>query len=214
MKVIGAGFARTGTLSLKAALEQLGFNPCYHMVEVFAHPDHIPIWRAAAEGKPVDLREPLAGYQAAVDWPPSAFYQQLMELYPEAKVILTVRDPERWYESVMNTIYLARKSGGVSPVPVELLEQFWGMIDALIWRGIFSGRFEDKHYAIDLFNQHNERVQREVPAEKLLVFQAQEGWEPLCRFLGVPVPQTPYPHLNDTQSFQERFLGRTVGASH
>src|SRR5207248_2818817 len=105
VKVIGAGFGRTGTLSLKAGLEELGFRPCYHMVELFTHPEHNAIWQAAAEKKPVDWRALLAGYEAAVDWPACTFYAELMDQYPDAKVLLTVRDPEKWYESVANTIH-------------------------------------------------------------------------------------------------------------
>lgn len=212
MKVIGAGFARTGTMSLKGALEQLGFAPCYHMVEVMANPDHIPVWQAAAEGKPVDWRKLFAGYQAAVDWPPSAFYEQLMEVYPDAKVLLTVRDPERWYESVMNTIYWVRQVGNVNEVESGSQERFWHMIDTLIWKGIFDGKVEDKQYALDLFNRHNEEVKKRVPSDKLLVFEVKDGWEPLCRFLGVDVPETPFPHLNDTMSFQQRFISQPAPA--
>ena len=105
MKVIGAGFGRTGTLSVKAALEELGVGPCYHMVEVFDKPGHVALWQAAAEGKSIDWEELFADYNAVVDWPACTFYQQLMQAYPEAKVLLTVRDPQSWYESTKNTIY-------------------------------------------------------------------------------------------------------------
>src|SRR5579884_3535914 len=105
LKIIGAGFGRTGTLSVKAALEELGFGPCYHMIEVFQHPDHLLQWEAATRGEAIDWRKLLEGYQAAVDWPACSFYKQLMEIYPDAKVLLTVRDPEKWYESVISTIY-------------------------------------------------------------------------------------------------------------
>src|SRR5436309_15782365 len=115
MKVIGAGFGRTGTLSVKAALEELGFGPCYHMVEVFDKPRHVELWQAAAEGKPIDWDELFAGYNAAVDWPACTFYQQLMQAYPAAKVLLTVREPQSWYESTKNTIYPASRMSPDSP---------------------------------------------------------------------------------------------------
>lgn len=208
MQVIGAGFARTGTLSLKAALETLGFRPCYHMVEVFARPQDIAVWQDAADGKPVDWKALFRGYEAEVDWPASLFYDQLMSVYPDAKVLLTVRDPERWYESTFNTIYLARQQGSISTLPADLQERFWPLIDALAWNGIFHGKFEDKQYAIDVFNRFNQEVQNRVPAGKLLVFEVREGWEPLCQFLGVDVPDVPFPRLNDTEAFQQHFLGK------
>ena len=116
LKVIGAGFGRTGTKSLKQALEDLGFGPCYHMVEAFAHPEHVPVWEAAAQGEPVEWEDIFRGYQSAVDWPAAAFYAQLMARYPDARVILTVRDPDRWYESVLNTLYAMGKLTAAPPM--------------------------------------------------------------------------------------------------
>lgn len=213
VKVIGAGFGRTGTLSLKAALEELGFGPCYHMSELFEHPEHLRPWEAAAQGQPVDWNEVFAGYQATVDWPGGAFYEELIEKYPHAKVILTVRDPERWYESVNSTIYGMEKMAS-SPT-FRLLSQFvprmrhmrraGRMIDIIAWQKLFDGRFEDKAYAIDAFKRWNEEVKRRVPAERLLVYDVKQGWNPLCEFLGVAVPEgKPFPHLNDAQSIRAR----------
>lgn len=197
LKVIGAGFGRTGTLSLKNALEHLGFGPCYHMTELFSHPEADEQWAAIARGEPVDLNALFAGYQASVDWPACAVYRELMQLYPEAKVLLSVRDPEKWYESARNTIYHVADR--------KLLSPHARMIDTLIWEGTFHGRFEDKDYAIAVFQRHNEEVKQLVPAAKLLVYDVKEGWEPLCAFLGVAVPvDTPFPHLND----REEFIGR------
>lgn len=205
MKIIGAGFGRTGTLSLKAALETLGFGPCYHMVEVFENVSHIALWQALAEGKVVDWQAVYGKYNAAVDWPTCAFYESLRRFYPEAKVLLTVRDPEKWYASVRNTIYGVGKGNGNGdgPAPPPLMQQFAQMVNTLIWQGTFGGRFEDKRYTIDVYKQHNERVKARVPADKLLVFDVQEGWEPLCAFLDVPVPDGPFPRLNDSASFPE-----------
>src|SRR5688572_24802300 len=147
MKVIGAGFGRTGTMSLKAALEELGFGPCYHMVEVLRRPEHNTFWLAAQRGEAVDWQALLGEYNAAVDWPASAFYVELMEAYPQAKVILTIRDAERWYNSVENTIFPAsrRASEGADD---DLHRR---MIDTIIWNGIFGDRFEDRRHAIDVF---------------------------------------------------------------
>ena len=207
MKVIGAGFGRTGTTSLKAALETLGFSPCYHMTEVFAHPRHAETWRSAWRGEPVEWDAVLGPYRAAVDWPACTFYAELMERYPDAGVILTVRDPERWYESTRTTIYemsrvLARSRTARLAFGLISLFTFGGFMwgdagEEIIWKGTFDGRFGDKPYAIGVFEGHNEEVRRRVPPERLLVYEVKEGWGPLCDFLGVPEPDEPFPRLND-----------------
>jgi hypothetical protein len=204
IKVIGAGLGRTGTLSLKLALEELGFSKCYHMTEVLAHREDVRVWDAAARGEPVDWDALFRGYQATVDWPGCSFYQELLRHYPEAKVVLTVRDPEKWYESARQTIYSVRQ---VFPSWVRLLNPrmrfFLRMVDRLIWAGTFQERFEDKPFAIAVFNQHNEHVRHVVPPERLLVYEVKEGWGPLCAFLGVPVPDgKPFPHVNDAAEFR------------
>jgi hypothetical protein len=207
MKIIGAGFGRTGTTSLQAALEQLGFGPCYHMTEVIKHPDHADVWMAAASGQPVNWDSILGSYGSAVDFPASTFYAKLLERYPDAKVVLTVRDPDRWYESCLKTIHAIsqdlpmRWMGGLVPRVGKVLR----MASAVEWQGEFGGRFRDKEHAIGVYNRRNDEVRRRVPADKLLVFDVAEGWEPLCRFLGVPVPEgVPFPRLNDTAEFQRR----------
>jgi hypothetical protein len=223
VQVIGAGFGRTGTLSLKAALETLGFGPCYHMVEVFARPEHVPMWRAAAAGQPVDWHGLFAAYRATVDWPACAFYSDLMDAFPEARVILTVRDPERWYESARATIYRVRNPGGglsgaamramfmLGRLLVPRMRTAPAMINEVIWQGTFDGRFEDREHAIAIYQKHNEEVKRRVPPEKLLVYQVSQGWEPLCAFLGVDMPaDTPFPHLNDRDSFGPRTMRRLL----
>jgi hypothetical protein len=213
LKVIGAGFGRTGTTSLKAALESIGFGPCYHMFEVFEHPEHVPFWDRAARGEAVDFTGLFADWAATVDWPACNFYRELMALYPEAKVLLSVRDPERWYQSCRNTIYpSSTRDVGKSGEPNEPIDPEEAsnrarraMITRLIWHNVFDDRFEDKDFAIARVNQHVAEVKRVVPADRLLVFDVKEGWGPLCRFLNVPVPEDrPFPHLNDTASF----LGR------
>lgn len=216
MKVIGAGFGRTGTSSLKAALETLGFGPCYHMTEVFAHPEHAAVWTAAWRGEPVEWSGFLGPYGSTVDWPGCTFYKDLMAEYPEAKVLLSVREPEGWYRSTRNTIYeigrvmsASRLSrivfGAVGPF-VPAVGQVSRMAREIIWDGTFDGRLEDETYAREVFQNHNNGVVRRVPKDKLLVYDVKRGWEPLCEFLDVPVPDEPFPRLNDTAEFRRRIL--------
>ena len=209
LKVIGAGFGRTGTLSLKTALEELGFGPCHHMTEVFNNPWQIPFWQAAIDEKPVDWHMLLSGYQSTTDWPCCSFYEQLMQAYPNAKVILSVRDPEKWYESASATIYRVSTLSRTPVFPLIALTnsmvrkrlQSVRIVNDLVWKKTFQDNFADKEYAIGVFNQHNEEVKQRVPADKLLVYNVKEGWEPLCAFLGVDVPNTPFPHVNDRENF-------------
>ena len=214
MKVIGAGFGRTGTSSLKVALEELGFGPCYHMTDLFAHPEHADSWDAARRGEAVDWDAFLGEYDAAVDWPACTFYEELMEKYPDAKVLLSVRDPERWYESTRNTVYELSRIAVISPLSritfslvgliVPGIGKVGRMNNRLIWEDTFDGKFEDRDYAKSVFERHNAEVRRRVPPEKLLVYEVKDGWGPLCDFLGVEVPEGPFPRLNDTASMRRR----------
>lgn len=205
MKVIGAGFPRTGTMSTKAALEQLGLGPCYHFVTQFERPQDIAVWQAAADGMPVDWASLFADFQAAVDWPTSAYYRQLMAVYPDARILLNVRDPEAWYESVLNTVYPAIRSGLSAPAD-SIPGRAGRAMNTAGWEGIFHGRFEDKEYAISVFERWNQEVKDTVPPDRLLVWEVKQGWERLCNFLGVPVPEAPFPRLNDAESFRQQFL--------
>jgi len=217
VKVIGAGFGRTGTMSLKVALERLGFGPCYHMTEVFAHPEHTSFWVSAWRGERVDWEGVLGNYESAVDWPACTFYEELLELHPEAKVLLSVREPERWYESVRNTLYELSVVVPRHPLyrigyKLVSLLVFRGsgnanLADELIWQGTFDGRFEDKDQAIEVFERHNEGVRQRVPGDRLLVYEIKDGWEPLCEFLGVEVPDEPFPRTNDTAQMRRRLRG-------
>ena len=207
MQVIGAGFGRTGTMSLKGALEELGFGPCFHMIDLIRDPVRVELWADAVEDRPVDWRKVFDGYAATVDWPGCTFYAQLMDTFPDAKVLLTVRDPDAWYESTLRTIHAAQAAarsgelaGGTQPPPSPRVTR---VIGTLIWDGTFAGRFQDRRFAIDVFNRHNEAVRERVPADRLLVHEIGDGWEPLAEFLDVPVPQTPFPHLNDTAAFRQ-----------
>lgn len=205
MEVIGAGFGRTGTASLKAALERLGYDPCYHMFEVLGAPERMKDWQHALDGGDVDWDGVFAGYRATVDWPGAAFWRRLVEHYPQAKVVLSVRDPHRWYASTYNTIYqLAIRE---TPPP-EMDEMQWRQfrdtllptIREMIWDGTFGGRFDDEAHAIDVFERHNAEVRECVPDDRLLVYRTGGGWGPLCDFLGVDVPSQPYPQVNETGS--------------
>jgi hypothetical protein len=214
VKVIGAGFGRTGTMSLKVALETLGFDPCYHMTEVFAHPEHTGFWISAWRREPADWDGVLGGYEAAVDWPACTFYEELMERHPDAKVILSLRDPERWYQSVRNTIYelsvviprhpIYRIGYGLVSIFVFRGSGNVDLVGEIIWQGTFDSRFEDKHHAIEVFERHSAEVQRRVPENRLLVYDVKAGWEPLCEFLGVEVPDEPFPRTNDTAEMRRR----------
>lgn len=205
LRVIGAGFGRTGTTSLQSALETLGFDKCYHMTEVMKNPSHAYFWRDASKGKKVDWRAFFAEYQATVDWPACDYYKELMAVYPDAKVVLSVRDPERWYESTLTTIYRIPKSLFMRLVSLVVphMRVMYPIINENIWNGIFEGRFEDKEFAIEVFKRHIESVKATVPKERLLVYNVKEGWEPLCAFLDVPIPEgKPFPRLNDRALMQ------------
>jgi hypothetical protein len=206
MKVIGAGLGRTGTMSLKAALEQLGCGPCFHMIDLIREQTRVELWEAAVQGRPVDWHAVFEGYGATVDWPGCSFFEPLMQAFPDAKVLLSVRDPDAWYESTLRTIHAAQAAarrgdleGGTQPPPSPAVMR---VIAPLIWDGEFERRFEDREFAIGVFTSHNERVRRTVPPERLLVYSVSEGWEPLAAFLGAEAPDAPFPHLNDTASFR------------
>lgn len=196
LKVIGAGFGRTGTLSLKTALEELGFGRCYHMVEILKKPSHMKHWAEIMQSGKANWETLFRGYQSAVDWPVAAYYGDLISVYPEAKVILTVRDPSSWHRSIMTTFYQAQREFVVRFMRViPGLHRFLVGMEKAIWEDVFQNKLEDKDHAIAVFNRHIEEVKQVVPPERLLIFEAKHGWEPLCSFLDVPVPaDKPYPH--------------------
>lgn len=211
LSVIGAGFGRTGTLSLKGALEQIGFGPCYHMLEVMKIKSASGDWYQAACGDDMDWDAVFEGYNATVDWPSCTFYRELADTYPEAKVILTVRDPKRWYESAINTIFTSMQLD-MPGAPPSIQAQM-KMARKLIAENTFGGDLGDEGNAIAVFNAHIEDVKSTIPAERLLVYEVAEGWEPLCAFLDVPVPDTPFPKVNTTEDFRAMIAARAKANS-
>lgn len=206
LHVIGAGFGRTGTMSLKLALEQLGFGPCHHMTEVLKTPGAAEPWAAAAGGKPVDWDGVFDGYRSAVDWPAADYWRELAHHFSHAKIILTVRDPESWFRSTQETIF----------GPINTLMSDDASAVGLTMRAInarhFGGRPNDRAACLAGYEAHNAAVRREVPPERLLVLDVAEGWDPLCRFLGVPAPDTPFPRANSTDEFREHAAAMMAGA--
>lgn len=200
LKVIGSGLGRTGTLSTKLALEQLGFAPCHHMVEVFLHPDSLPLWIAAQQGEG-GWEAIFADYQAMVDHPGCAHWRELMDVFPDAKVLHTVRDPDKWFDSTQATIFNPDRPGP----PGGPLKTFMDQI-----HGWYGGDIHDRAFMTDLFRRHSEAVVAGVPKDRLLVFEVAQGWAPLCEFLGVPIPETSYPRENTTQEFQDRVASGTM----
>ena len=201
LNVIGAGLGRTGTLSLKFALEALGVGPCYHMMEVFRLPKAPGQWARAADGETMDWEEVFEGFNSTVDWPACDFYAELAELYPDAKVILSVRDADGWYESTQATIFRESNHASAPPQWVEMFKK-------LIVRNKFGGDLHTRDHVIGVYERHNDEVRRTIPAERLLEYRPGDGWEPLCAFLGVPVPDAPYPKTNSTEEFQARVAAR------
>jgi len=200
LKVIGAGLGRTGTLSLKLALEHLGFGPCHHMAEVFANmPDQLPKWQAVVEGRP-DWDSVFDGFASCVDYPACSYWEQLAERYPEAKIILSLREPDKWFESVSSTIFSQPMTGMILKTPLKLFFETAVLKD-------FGERIGDRAFMTDYFQSRNEAIIAAVPPERLLVFEAKMGWEPLCAFLGVAVPDVPYPRVNS----REEMLGAHGG---
>lgn len=195
MKVVGAGLGRTGTNSLKLALERLLGEPCYHMIEVFAHPEHVAMWHQAAVGDMPNWDELFAGYGAAVDWPAAAYWKPQSEAYPDALILLSTRDSESWWKSCDNTIFQVFRSAD------EKMPSDWTAMVKEMFNQFAGGRL-DKASAIAAFERHNDTVRATAPPDRLLEWHAGDGWEPICRALGVDVPDEPFPHVNTTAEFR------------
>lgn len=213
IKIIGAGFPRTGTTTLKRSLEELGYSKTYHMKELLVNPEKLPFWLELEQSRTTDWDKLYDGYQASVDFPGYPYYKEQMEKYPDAKVILTVRPFDKWYASVESTVWKA----GPQNLP-EKLGMMWKMLInprvrkvvqcIKMFKRVFfakqmQGKFTDKAFAEKLWNDHIEEVKAHVPVDKLLIYDVRDGWEPLCKFLDKPIPAEPLPHLNKKENFKE-----------
>lgn len=196
LRVIGAGLGRTGTMSLKGALERLLGAPCYHMIEVFPRPAHFGLWTAAARGEPVDWHALFDGFQATVDWPASAFWKEIAQAFPEALILLSTRDSaEAWWKSASETIFGIATADRSNPVAK--------MVDA-IFEARFTKAIDDRDAAIAAYERHNADVRATAPRDRLVEWTPKDGWGPLCKALGVAVPAEPFPHVNTTDEFKAR----------
>jgi len=204
MQVIGVGVGRTGTYSLKLAINQLGLGPCHHMEEVLHNQaEQVPLWAAALNGSP-NWDAIYHGYESAVDWPTAGFFRELIAAYPSAKVVLTVRTPESWADSFSQTIY--KLVAGSADAP-EDMHAWLAMAGGVVSKTGFPGGL-DVSALRNAFNAHTDAVKASIPADQLLIYQVKDGWEPLCAFLGKPVPAEPFPRTNDRGEFWDRVSGK------
>ncbi|HYV93581.1 MAG TPA: sulfotransferase [Chitinophagales bacterium] len=220
LQVIGTGMGRTGTMSLKVALEQLGFGKCYHMFELFEHPEDITYFQKAERGEPVDWNKLFEGYHSAVDMPVNIHYRQLMALYPEAKMIHTMRDAEAWYASAIETIFWATKPSVGRMLNLMVRMPFSPVLRKRFPVLQYDGRMVDKEFGKNLhdkaevirrYNAYNDDVLKTIPKERLLLYDVKSGWEPLCAFLNVPVPAVPFPKSNTREQFMDQVRKISTG---
>ena len=195
LRVIGAGVGRTGTTSLKLALERLLGAPCYHMREVFAHPAHLAMWHAAALGRMPEWRDVFEGYCAAIDWPAAAFWRELSEYYPDALIVLSLRAPEAWWRSASETIF---------PAMARASNDEWRAMIKTVLDARFTPHVTDRRASLAAYERHLVDVCKHAPPQRLLQWEPSDGWAPLCDALGVPVPAEPFPHANNRQEFLAR----------
>jgi hypothetical protein len=198
LKVIGTGFGRTGTDSMREALDILGFGPCHHMFVVNRDETQKERWRALARGAAPDWESLLEGYRSCMDWPSAYYWRDLIAFYPEARVIHTDRSAESWWQSIENS-FLKMPRDRVDPDSLG---------EVLIGAKVFGGRLSERDHAIAVYEAHRRDVLATVPRERLLVHQLGDGWEPLCRHLSVAVPERPYPSRNSSAEFQAATKGR------
>lgn len=198
LDVIGVGLGRTGTHSLKLAFNMLGFGPTHHMSEVMTNPEQKQLWRAKARGEPISWDALYAGYRSAVDWPTAHYWRELPEVYPDARLVLTERDPVAWHKSVVATIANAVRPG-------DDPDTFGARV---IGKEVFGGRITDPDHAISVFEAHNAAVKAAFGPDRLLVYEVTQGWAPLCAHLGVAVPDEPFPLTNTTEEFRARMARR------
>ncbi|MCB1463531.1 MAG: hypothetical protein KDJ90_14145 [Nitratireductor sp.] len=205
LKIIGSGFGRTGTMTMKDALGVLGFGPTHHMTEIMSHPEQLEHWKAVFAGEPVDWEAVYDGYVSQVDWPGASVWERTMLAFPDAKVIHTERPEEAWWASFNKTIGKFFSIADSLELPPGFHETFRTMKDGFLVSTFTD--FTDKDSAIAAYRANNRKVRETVPADRLLVFNVAEGWEPLCGFLGVAQPDTPFPHHNVRKEFWEHFGG-------
>jgi hypothetical protein len=194
LEIIGAGLGRTGTMSLKLAIEKLGLGPCYHMAELFADPSRVPAWGAGAPRRP-PRGSGLKGVAATTDYPACSFWRELAAAYPRAKVILTVRDGDKWFESTQETIFNEAMSERIRSSPLK------PFFEKTVWKA-FGDKIHDRAFMTAEFKRHNAEVQDALPKPRVLVYEVKQGWGPLCAFLGVPAPSTPFPHVNSREEMK------------
>ncbi|MFI9808920.1 sulfotransferase family protein [Streptomyces sp. NPDC052301] len=214
LKLINAGLGRTGTTSLQVALDRLGLGPCFHMFDIVGDERRLEQWeKIVCAGEQPDWAAMFDGYTSAVDGPCAVYYEQISKAFPEARVILTVRDAERWYRSTYDTLYqFALRSKEHPPQPGSRQDRLFRVVNAMVWDGLFEGRFSDQEHAVAAYHRHNEEVVRALGADKVLVYDVKQGWEPLCAFLGVEVPDEPFPHANDSEAMRRR-IAEAAGAA-
>jgi hypothetical protein len=190
LRVVGPGLGRTGTYSLKLALERLLGGPCHHMAEVLTDPErHLALWAPVLRGEEVDWEEVFAGYVAQVDFPGAAFWPEISRAFPDALVLLSTRPAEAWYRSAASTIFQLDGNHGSSPFRD-------------VWRERFGDRFDDPDAMIAAYERHNASVRSSVPPNRLLEWTVADGWAPLCDRLGLPVPEEAFPWTNTTEEFR------------
>ncbi len=206
LSVIGSGFGRTGTKSLKEALEHLGFGPCHHMHEILAHPEQVPHWQMLAEGREVNWNRVFEGYRSQVDWPGAHFWRELAQEFPDAKVIHTIRPEESWWASFSVSIVRLVQNYRDMPLPAHAVDILDAWCD-LVGKETFNGRLDDRETALAAYRQRTRDVREALPSDRLLVFDVADGWEPLCRFLGTPVPEIEFPHRNLRNDFWDALGG-------
>lgn len=200
LRLLGLGFGRTGTLSTKHALEMLGWGPCHHMQEIRDNPALLPDWTAAAQGKPTDWERVFRGWTSQIDWPGSRYWRQLLAFFPTAQVLLNIRDPDEWYESLRNTI-IPSTAAGLKVDSHAHTRAMAEMVYATIHQQIFHDRIEDRDFAIQVYLDHVREVKEAVPSDQLLIFDVKDGWLPLCNFLGTEIPGQAFPHKNTRTEF-------------
>ena len=201
LEVIGAGLGRTGTTSLKQALERLLGGPCYHMFDLLQHPEHVPIWEQALDDGAPDWNLLFSGYRAAVDWIAATFYDQLATAYPQAIVLLSTRDPEEWWRSVNRTAFESLASNQEDDVLTKALTPTRELTLRML-NERFTPRWTEEAEAKRAYSRHNASVRATVPAGRPVEWQLGDGWAPICEALGSPIPDEPFPHVNTSAEFR------------